>query len=414
MPDAPFAPIVLDPSTNSVSGPMNGLPPLPPTEPVTPTATAPIAAEPVPAPQPTSVPEPQTVPLQPVPRVAAPMSASVPTPAPVAAPVTQSAQPVQPQAQKQAAPVARQAELHKQLETLTQEESKLLGTIKDWVAWIQGAETKKQALERELEGLNAQYNLGNTATTTTPATTQVTPPVGPDRSMIEKQLREAEAKLKTVVDQQKIEEKKAFDNYSAGGINREGLLQEMERISSFYTAAMQSAKDKIAALRAQLSPATQPSTPAVTPVQTPPVVQPVAQPVPTTPTAVMTPTTTPASIPTMAPAAAAPTIQIPNPTATPNAQKIIERLRTLSAAQSGYIKQLLVDLPNQGTGLTVERAADGNGIIILAGSEQTYTLGHHFPDADLILSGLGADDIAALPTGTLTGAQITPPAQVGL
>lgn len=399
MADQQFTPIVLDPSTNSVSGPISGLPPVP-VQPITPTTQ-------------------QTVPLQPVPMVTAQPVETV-SPSAAATPVQSAIKSVAPQPIASAQPTAaRQAELQQQLETLSQEENKLLGTIKDWVAWIQGAETKKQTLERELAGLNTQFHLGDNVGTTTYASTPVPTVPTIDRSAIEKQLREAEAKLKTVVDQQKIEEKKAFDNYSAGGINREGLLKEMERISTFYNAPLESAKAKISELQAKLNPVT------ATPTQTPVPIQPVtiaptvtSQAVPLTQTA-QTPLAQPSTVTQVMPSAASTPVTpsmttIPSTATAPQNQKIIDRLRTLSAAQTGYIKQLLVDLPNQGTGLTVERAADGNGVIILAGTEQAYTLGHHFPDADLILAGLGVDDITALPTGTLTGTQITSPAQASL
>ncbi|EKD76634.1 MAG: hypothetical protein ACD_43C00035G0001 [uncultured bacterium] len=371
MPDIQYTPIVLDPNTNSVSGPMAGLPPVV-----------------QPAPQPIAQ---QTVPLQPIPHV---------TPVPA----IPEQKPIKPLVQQPPSPAAtlpdRQTELHQQLETLTQEESKLLGTIKDWVAWIQGAETKKQAIERELANIDKQFKStsGSLQTSATPTKN------GPDRAGLEKQIREAEAQLKTVQDQQKIEEKKAFDNYSAGGINRDGLLKEMERISLFYATPTENAKTKITGLHNQLNPV-QPAT-----TNLPPIIEPT-----------IIPTTPPMSASAVPPTQAVDTTVLPTTAPlpqttnlTPQAQKIIECLRNLPATQSGYLKQLLVDLPAQGTGLTVERAADGNGVIILAGTEQTYTLGHHFPDADLILAGLGADNITALPTGTLTGSQITSPVQAGL
>lgn len=339
MPDIQYTPIILDPNTNAVSGPMADLPPV--LQSVPPPSVQPVTT-------PTTANQTQSaVPLQPVQRVS------------VAATVAQVAAPVQ------AAGPARQAELHQQLETITQEESKLLGTIKDWVAWIQGAETKKQAIEREMATIDKQFQStgGSIPTSADAAST------GPDRAVLEKQMRAAEAQLKAIQDQQKIEEKKAFDNYSAGGINREGLLKEMERINIFYATPLDNIKTKISNFQLQLNPAQ-------------PAAAPATQPTPTT--------------------------------ATAPAQKILEHLRTLPAAQSGYIKQLLVDLPAQGGSLIVERAADGNGIIILAGTEQAYSLGHHFPDADLIFANLGADDVAALPTGTLTGTQIISPVQAGL
>lgn len=402
MADTQFTPIVLDPSTNSVSGPVSGLPPRP--------------VQPI---QPTTPPIQQTVPLQPVPMVAAQPVETVSAPS-AKTPVQTIIKPATVPAISTQPTTSRQTELQQQLETLSQEENKLLGTIKDWVAWIQGAETKKQALERELAGLNTQFNLSDKATNTAPGSVSFMPTAPTiDRTVIEKQLREAEAKLKTVVDQQKIEEKKAFDNYSAGGINREGLLKEMERISAFYNVPLESAKAKISELHEKLNPVTVTQMPTPVPVQPTnnapaitPYVDPLAQPVPA-PIAQPSTVTQVSPSATIAPATASITTP-PSVATTSHNQKILDRLRTLSAAQTGYIKQLLVDLPNQGTGLTVERAADGNGVIILAGSEQAYTLGHHFPDADLILAGLGADDITTLPTGTLVGSQITPPAQASL
>lgn len=345
---------------------------LPPVSDATPVTPPTPAAMPAAAPAPTA-----TIPLQPVPPVrqdvpapSTPTSSTPPQPLP--------ADPVQP------APSVAQlqqtgTDLQQKLDTISKEENKILGTIKDWVAWIQGAETKKQTIERELKTIDQQLQGASHGQAQPHAAAA---PAGPSRHELEQKLQAAELKLKTIQSQQKLEEKKAFDNYSTGGTNREGLIKDMDRINGLYDPPLAEAKTNVANWQDQLKK-TQPVEP-----------MPVASTVSVASTSSATTPTAPSQ---------------PNLVTAPTT-KIIERLRALEQAQGGVAKQLLVDLPQQGQTITVQRSADGNGIIVLAGTETNYTLAQHFSDADLIRAGLGAEDIIPLPNGTLSAAQLKPPA----
>lgn len=230
--------------------------------------------------------------------------------------------PLQPVPQSSPQP-DRRAALEQELKKLTDEESGLINDVKDWITKLQGDETKKQALERELFALDRAA-----AAAPTPEQIQAT---------LQKQRDEAEAKLKELVKQQKIEEKKAFDRYSAGDIDRQGLLDEMERIRQNYATG---------------------------------------------------------------PAAAAST-STPVSTATPST--LMKKLLTLPELQQGMARQLLIDLPNQGTVPTIERSADGNGIIITSGSSSGF-----LADADLLRAGATAEDIISLPISQQSSAAVTP------
>lgn len=290
----------------------------------------------------------------------------------------------------------QEKDLEKDLEKINREENKLLGTMKDWLGWIQGAESKKQTIERELKELDHELQ---TVAPKPVATSQPVPqaqpappvPTGPSLAELETQLQAATSQLKTIEDQQKIEEKKAFDMYSAGGSNREGLMKEMERISALYQRPVAEIKTKMTALQTDIK--SKMPTPAAA-----------------IPTPVMSTTSTSTTTPSSSGQTAQPIDQVPaNPTDSvtqPGINSILEHLRTLEQAKSGVIKQLLIDLPQQGQQLTIQRPTEGNGILVLAGTEANYTLGYHFSDADLIRAGLGGDDIATLPTGTLSAAQI--------
>ncbi len=201
-------------------------------------------------------------------------------------------------------------------------------------------------------------------------------------------MRAAESHLKSIQNQRKIEEKKALDNYTAGGINRTGLMQEFDRINSIYDERLEQTKMQVTQQRAQLQMQDQPA--AVAPV----------------PPAVTLPVETASSAPvgseptSPAPVSSAPAAKTPS-------EKILSQLTTLDEAKTGNAYRLLVELPQQGQTLTLQRSADGNGIFVLAGTEKDYSLAQYFPDADLIRAGLTADDITSLPVGTLSGAQLT-------
>lgn len=235
----------------------------------------------------------------------------------------------------------QQLDLQQQLEAINQEEASLLSNVKEWVTKIQGNETKQQALERELLDINNQLS----------AIEQV--PAGPSKAELEKQLREAEGSLKTLLMQQKIEEKKIFDNYAAGGMKREELLTAMDVINVQFDQPIAQAKSSISQLQQQLS----------------------GEPTPASPVENVVPE---ASVTT--PEAA------PDTTSTPAAAQspIIQALSSLGGALSPEQQQALQTNP-----ATIVRSKDGNGIVVT---------GVHFFDADLIRAGLGAEDIINLPT----------------
>lgn len=283
---------------------------------------------------------------------------------------------------------AQEKNLEKDLEKINQEENKLLGTMKDWLGWIQGAESKKQTIERELKELDHELQAvapKPVAISQPVPQAQPVPPVptGPSLAELETQLQAATSQLKTIGDQQKIEEKKAFDMYSAGGSNREGLMKEMERISALYQRPVAEIKTKISALQADIKSK-----------------------MPTPAAAIPTPDMSPTSMPTTTPSGDDQPAQPIASVTQPGINSILEHLRTLEQAKSGVIKQLLIDLPQQGQQLSIQRPTEGNGILVLAGTEANYAFAYHFSDADLIRAGLGGDDIASLPTGTLSAAQI--------
>ena len=279
-------------------------------------------------------------------------------------------QPLQPVPKAQPLPAApapsagdqvqqRRAQVRAELEKLQQEESSLLNNMKDWLTKVQGSETKQQALEREL------FELDRTVTTQ-PSPEQI-------KADFQKQLQQAEIKLKQITTQQKIDEKKAFDNYAAGGLDRQGLLEEMDRVSQRYADAQVTAQQAVAEIQKQLNP------------------------LPPTPS------------PLGAGVNASETPQIIPPQSGGGTQGggwssvLVQKLVTLPEMQSGLGRQLLIDLPNQGTLPSVERSADGNGIIVSSGT----TVGF-LADADLLRAGATAEDIISLPVGQHTSTE-TPP-----
>ena len=253
----------------------------------------------------------------------------------------------------------RRIQVQAELEKLQQEESSLLNNMKDWLAKVQGSETKQQALEREL------FELDHT-TPTGPKPEEV-------KAELQKQLQQAEAKVKQIVNQQKIDEKKAFDNYSAGGLDRQGLLEEMDRVSQRYADAQAAAKQTATQLQQQMAGLEQP----------------------------LQPTPTPPPAPEPSPVVTAPTSTITSST-------FVQKLITLPEVQTGPARQLLIDLPNQGTMPIIERAADGNGIIITSGGVTGF-----MADADLLRAGATAEDMMSLPISqqsSTTVASLIPPA----
>lgn len=277
-----------------------------------------------------------TMPLQPVPPVSTPLPS---VPASSLADKTQQ----------------RRVQVRAELEKLQQEENSLLNNMKDWLTKIQGSETKQQALEREL------FELDRTVAAT-PSPEQL-------KADAQKQLQQAQVKLTQIVNQQKIDEKKAFDNYAAGGLDRQGLLEEMERIRQRYAATLASAQAVVTQLQQQLNPLP-PSPPQIIP--------------------------TPDGGGTQGGGWTA-------PMSTALTSTLVQKLINLTEVQSGLGKQLLIDLPNQGTLPTIERSADGNGIIVTSGTTAGF-----LADADLLRAGATAEDIISLPVSQRTASEVPP------
>lgn len=265
-------------------------------------------------------------------------------------------QPLQPVPKAQPLPAApapsagdqvqqRRAQVQAELEKLQQEESSLLNNMKDWLAKVQGSETKQQALEREL------FELDRTVTAQ-PSPEQI-------KADLQKQLQQAEIKLKQIVNQQKIDEKKAFDNYAAGGLDRQGLLEEMDRVSQRYAATLAQAQQAVTQLKGKLEAGVNAS-------GTPQIIPP------------------------------------PNGGGTQGGG-LLQKLITLPEMQSGLGRQLLIDLPNQGTLPTIERSAEGNGIIVSSDGVAGF-----IADADLLRAGATAEDIISLPISQQSATSVTP------
>lgn len=282
-------------------------------------------------------------------------------------------QPLQPVPKAQPLPAApapsagdqmqqRRAQVQAELEKLQQEESSLLNNMKDWLAKVQGSETKQQALEREL------FELDRTVTTQ-PSPEQI-------KADLQKQLQQAEIKLKQITTQQKIDEKKAFDNYAAGGLDRQGLLEEMDRVSQRYADTQTAAQKTVQELKNKLVGLDQP-----------------VNPLPPTPSPLG------AGVNTSEPT------QITPPPSGGGTQGggLLQKLITLPEMQSGLGRQLLIDLPNQGTLPTIERSAEGNGIIVSSDGIAGFVA-----DADLLRAGATADDIISLPVSQVSTTSVAP------
>ena len=145
----------------------------------------------------------------------------------------------------------RRAQVQAELEKLQDEESSMLNNIRDWITKVQGAETKQQSLERELFQLDRTIGAG-------PSAEQLAAEQAAKQAELTKQLQQAETQVKHITNQQKIDEKKAFDNYSAGGLDRQGLLEEMEKISLRYADQLAAAKAIVTDLNKPLPPTPSP------------------------------------------------------------------------------------------------------------------------------------------------------------
>lgn len=257
----------------------------------------------------------------------------------------------------------RRNQVQAELEKLQAEESSLLNNIRDWITKVQGAETKQQSLERELFQLDRTIGSG-------PSAEQLAAEQAAKQAELTKQLQQAEAKVKQIINQQKIDEKKAFDNYSAGGLDRQGLLEEMEKISLRYADQLAAAKTVITDLESlKTLKGTEHAE-----------VKTTAEPI--IPMPVITPTST----------------------ATPSS--LMQRLITLPEVQTGLARQLLIDLPNQGTIPLIERSADGNGIIVSSSANAESNTRCFIPDADLLRAGATAEDILSLQPSTLSSQEV--------
>lgn len=257
----------------------------------------------------------------------------------------------------------RRAQVQAELEKLQDEESSMLNNIRDWITKVQGAETKQQSLERELFQLDRTIGAG-------PSAEQLAAEQAAKQAELTKQLQQAEVKVKHITNQQKIDEKKAFDNYSAGGLDRQGLLEEMEKISLRYADQLAAAKAVVTDLNKPLPPTPSPIIPS------------------------------PGGGGTQGEGLIAPTS-----TATPSS--LMQHLITLPEVQTGLARQLLIDLPNQGTIPLIERSADGNGIIVSSSANAEPNTRCFIPDADLLRAGATAEDILSLQPSTLSSQEAT-------
>ncbi len=267
----------------------------------------------------------------------------------------------------------RRAQVQAELEKLQDEESSMLNNIRDWITKVQGAETKQQSLERELFQLDRSIGAG-------PSAEQLAAEQAVKQAELTKQLQQAETQVKHITNQQKIDEKKAFDNYSAGGLDRQGLLEEMEKISLRYADQLAAVQKQVTATKTAITDLGSLNTLKQTEhaeAETTPEPQPV----------VSSPIITPTS------------------TATPSS--LMQHLITLPEVQTGLARQLLIDLPNQGTIPLIERSADGNGIIVSSSANAEPNTRCFIPDADLLRAGATAEDILSLQPSTLSSQEVT-------
>lgn len=342
----------------------------PPTQPAVPAAAASSAG-------------PSDVPLQPVPPLTA-MPAETepvkPTPQPL---------PSAPEANTQDRRSAVQAEL----ERLQQEENSLLNNIKDWLTKVQGAETRQQILERELFELDRELSAG-------PTPEQAAADRRAKLATYTEQLQQAETKIKEITKLQKIDEKKAFDNYSAGGLDRQGLLEEMEAISQRYAdqlAAVQKIANSAQQAITNIDQPAEPLSPATS-----------KQPKPMTSVGEIlkpAPTVTPAATPSSTPEAK-----------TPAKNNLLSKLANMPEAKTGLLHHLVVEFPQQGNQPLIERSSDGTGIILRQDQNAQLADRCYIADADLLRAGATPEDIIPLPTSTLSAQEatsLTPVAELG-
>ncbi len=356
----------------------------------------------------------QSVPLQPVPSVAAtqtpqPLSKSEATqPLKPAVPPSVSALPsAMPSDQSSHAVMHdRRRSVQTELEQLQQEESSLLNNIKDWLTKVQGAETKQQALERELFDLDRQL-------AGVPSPAQAAAERDAKLTQLTQQLQQAESKTKEITKLQKIDEKKAFDNYSAGGLDRQGLLEMMETIRQRYVeqlAAVQSMADEAKQAINELNQPTPVAAPTpeaprnastgMTPIATVLKAQSPVESVPVAPVA--------ESVPVEPIATATPVVSV-NPV---SASPLINKLATLPEAAEGLLHHLVIELPAQGSYPLIQRSSDGTGVIISADANATITDRCFLADADILRVGATAEDIIPLPISQIASNEATPlPAQ---
>lgn len=327
----------------------------------------------------------QSVPLQPIPPVSTartiePLPKMAAEPLPAAAPLPVNAH----------ADISdRRSVVQAELERLQAEESSLLNNIKDWLTKVQGAETKQQALERELFALDRQL-------ASVPSPAQLASERAKKIEQYTTELKQAESKIKEITKLQKIDEKKAFDNYSAGGLDRQGLLDSMETIRQRYAEQLTAVQKLAEAAQHHIETIDQPAKAAE-----PATLQSIAEVV--TPVQETVEEKAEEKKPEVTKTEAATPMAAPSTTA---GSPLMQKLAALPEATTGLLHHLVVELPNQGTWPMIGRSGDGTGIII---SENAQSVEHCFiADADLLRAGATAEDIIPLPTSQLTSKEATP------
>lgn len=260
----------------------------------------------------------------------------------------------------------RRASVQAELEKIQAEENSLLNNIKDWLTKVQGDETKQQALEQELFALERQL--------AAPSAEQQAAERSAKLADLNQQLRQAESQLKEVTKLQKIDEKKAFDRYAAGDLDRESLLVEMEKISQRYAEQATAMQKIITAHQGSM--------------------QSIAEVIKTSPPAADTAQST------VTPTSQSNVIN--------NNKNLIDKLATLPESNAGVLHHLIHELPNQGSLPTLERSMDGLGIIISAGSNAQMADRYFIADADLLRAGATAEDIIPLSTSSVASHDATP------
>lgn len=345
-----------------------------------------------------ATPAPQSVPLQPIPQVSTPSAPAVPQPLskveatqplkPTPAPAATGLPSAMPTDHSSHTVIHdRRSSIQTELEKLQQEENSLLNNIKDWLTKVQGAETKQQALERELFELDRQL-------AGVPSPAQVAADRDTKIAQLKQQLQQAELKAKEITKLQKIDEKKAFDNYSAGGLDRQGLLEMMETIRQRYAEQLMTVQGMATDALQTIEQLNQPA-----------------------PVATATPGMTPIAeiMQALPKVEVAPTPVEPTPVETKpvsmnldSASPLITKLASLPEAAAGLLHHLVVELPAQGTYPLIERSSDGTGIIISADANSTTADRCFLADADILRVGATAEDIIPLPISQVSASEATP------